>query len=107
MEKCKKSHKSILVCANILTFHRFLYKIGIDSGIRKAAFLDGARQVGKTTAVRELARCHFDNFVEVNFIRTPMAKVDTGLVSHMMLKGAVLYDDVPVNGCSAKIRFCR
>lgn len=54
-----------------------------------------------------MLRCHFDNFVEVNFIRTPMAKVDTGLVSHMMLKGAVLYDDVPVNGRSAKIRFCR
>ena len=44
------------------------------SGIRKAAFLDGARQVGKTTAVRELARRLFDNFVEVNFIKTPMAK---------------------------------
>ena len=41
------------------------------SGIRKAAFLDGARQVGKTTAVRELARRLFDNFVEVNFIKTP------------------------------------
>ena len=70
------------------------------SGIRKAAFLDGARQVGKTTAVRELARCHFDNFVEVNFIRTPMAKVDTGLVSHMMLKGMqfkVLNGDISVN----------
>lgn len=44
------------------------------SGTGKAAFLDGARQVGKTTAVRELARRHFDNFVEVNFIRTPVAK---------------------------------
>lgn len=45
-----------------------------ESGNRKAAFLDGARQVGKTTAVRELARRHFDSFVEVNFIRTPVAK---------------------------------
>lgn len=45
-----------------------------ESGNQKAAFLDGARQVGKTTAVRELARRHFDNFVEVNFIRTPVAK---------------------------------
>ena len=44
------------------------------SGNKKAAFLDGARQVGKTTAVRELARRYFENFVEINFIKTPLAK---------------------------------
>lgn len=40
---------------------------------RKALLLDGARQVGKTFAVREFARKHYDVFLEINFIETPNA----------------------------------
>lgn len=43
------------------------------SGCRKALILTGARQVGKTTAVREFAQRHYENFVEVNFVKRPMA----------------------------------
>ena len=45
----------------------------LESGNRKAAFLDGARQVGKSTAVRELARRHFDNFVEVSLSKAALS----------------------------------
>lgn len=37
-----------------------------DSAYRKPILLRGARQVGKTYAVRQLGK-HFDNFVEINF----------------------------------------
>ena len=42
-----------------------------DSDQKKAPLLYGARQVGKTTAVREFARECYPHFVEVNFVRTP------------------------------------
>lgn len=44
------------------------------SGHHKALLLTGARQVGKTTAVREFAKTHFRHFVEVNFVKQPMAQ---------------------------------
>ena len=44
------------------------------SGHRKALLLTGARQVGKTTAVREFSKSHFRHFVEVNFVKQPMAQ---------------------------------
>lgn len=44
------------------------------SGHYKAPLLYGARQVGKTTAVREFAKAHYKYFVEVNFVRQPIAK---------------------------------
>lgn len=37
---------------------------------RKPLLLRGARQVGKSTAVRHLAE-KFNNFVEINFEKTP------------------------------------
>lgn len=40
---------------------------------RKAPLLFGARQVGKTTAVREFARKHYKHFIEVNFVKQPIA----------------------------------
>lgn len=40
------------------------------AGARKAFILLGARQVGKTYAVREFARQSYDSFVEVNFIES-------------------------------------
>lgn len=43
------------------------------SGHYKAPILYGARQVGKTTAVREFASRHYNHFVEINFIKHPIA----------------------------------
>ena len=45
-----------------------------QEGSRKALLLTGARQIGKTTAVREFARQHYANFVEVNFVKRPIAQ---------------------------------
>ncbi len=41
---------------------------------KKALLIDGARQIGKTTLIREFGKTHYDNFVEINFINTPSAK---------------------------------
>lgn len=43
------------------------------SGHYKAPLLYGARQVGKTTAVREFASRHYRHLVEVNFVKHPIA----------------------------------
>lgn len=40
----------------------------------KALLLTGARQVGKTTIVREFAKQHYSHFVEVNFVKRPIAQ---------------------------------
>lgn len=45
-----------------------------NSGSRKALCIIGARQIGKTTIVREFAKKHYENFVEINFIKEPKAK---------------------------------
>ena len=44
------------------------------SNCNESILLTGARQVGKTYAVRELARRCFRHFVEINFIKTPSAR---------------------------------
>ena len=36
---------------------------------KKALFVQGARQVGKTTTIREFCRSHYENFIELNFIK--------------------------------------
>ena len=41
---------------------------------KKAALVTGARQVGKTTAIREFARQHYKHFVEINFVKRPVAR---------------------------------
>ena len=43
------------------------------SGHKKAPLIFGARQVGKTTAVREFAKRHYAHFIEVNFVKYPLA----------------------------------
>lgn len=53
----------------ILTLERWY-----EQGHYKAPLLYGARQVGKTTAVREFAKLHYKHFVEVNFVKYPLAK---------------------------------
>lgn len=40
----------------------------------KAPLLDGARQVGKTTTIREFARRHYKYFIEINFVKRKSAK---------------------------------
>lgn len=35
---------------------------------KKALFVQGARQVGKTTTIREFCRSHYENFIELNFM---------------------------------------
>lgn len=41
---------------------------------RKALCVLGARQIGKTTLIREFAKEHYEHFVEINFIEEPRAK---------------------------------
>ncbi len=50
---------------------------------RKPVLLRGARQVGKSTAVRNLSHS-FENYIEINFERQPEYKVlfESNLVSH-------------------------
>ena len=40
----------------------------------KALLIKGARQVGKTTVVRQFAKENYKNFVEINFEQMPLAK---------------------------------
>lgn len=42
---------------------------------RKALLVSGARQTGKTFAIREFARTHFKNVIEVNFLENKAAAV--------------------------------
>ena len=41
---------------------------------RYALLISGARQVGKTFIIRETAKRHFKNIIEINFIKNPKAK---------------------------------
>ena len=41
---------------------------------KKALCIFGARQIGKTTTVREFAKKHYEYFCEINFFETPKAK---------------------------------
>ncbi len=45
-----------------------------DNSCKEALLLKGARQIGKTTAVREFARQNYTHFVEINFEQNPEAK---------------------------------
>jgi predicted AAA+ superfamily ATPase len=42
-------------------------------GRRKAPIITGARQVGKTTAVREYAKRNYENLIEINFVKQSSA----------------------------------
>ncbi len=42
--------------------------------VNKALLIKGARQVGKTTVVRQFARENYKNFIEINFEQMPLAK---------------------------------
>ena len=45
-----------------------------EDGGRYALLIDGARQVGKTFIVEEFAKTHYENFIEINFLRNESAK---------------------------------
>lgn len=53
----------------------------------KAPLLDGARQVGKTTTIREFAKRHYKHFVEINFVKRKSAKkaFDGDLDTHTII----------------------
>lgn len=40
----------------------------------KALLIKGARQVGKTTIIRQFAQANYENFIEINFEQMPTAK---------------------------------
>ena len=40
-----------------------------EDGGRYALLIDGARQVGKTFIVRAFAKAHYDDFIEINFLK--------------------------------------
>lgn len=44
-----------------------------NSGSKKALCIFGARQIGKTTIIEKFAKDHYENFVEINFIKEPKA----------------------------------
>lgn len=41
---------------------------------KKALFISGARQIGKTTLIREFGKQNYEKYLEINFITTPSAK---------------------------------
>ncbi|MBO4546858.1 MAG: AAA family ATPase, partial [Treponema sp.] len=40
---------------------------------REALLITGARQIGKSFAIREFGKSYFENFVEINFLEMPQA----------------------------------
>ena len=45
-----------------------------ENASNKALLIKGARQVGKTTAVRQFAKKNYKNFIEINFEQMPLAR---------------------------------
>ncbi|HJJ36027.1 MAG TPA: AAA family ATPase [Methanocorpusculum sp.] len=41
---------------------------------KPALLVEGARQIGKTTLIRDFAQKHYEHFAEINFITSPSAK---------------------------------
>ena len=61
----------------------------------KALLIDGARQVGKTYAVRAFAKKNYQSFLEINFVRTPNAcKIFEGsLEADELIMGLTAYSN--------------
>lgn len=64
----------------------------------KALLLDGARQVGKTFAVREFARENYDVFLEINFVESPGACsiFEGDLDADAVIMGLTAYSNTPL-----------
>lgn len=41
----------------------------VKDGGKYALLIDGARQVGKTFIVREFAKTHYEDYIEINFLK--------------------------------------
>lgn len=64
----------------------------------KALLIDGARQVGKTFAVRKFAQQHYEVFLEINFVESPGAKTifEGDLDADTIIIGLTAYSGVPL-----------
>lgn len=71
---------------------------GRQRGKRKALMLTGARQIGKTTLVREYAKHNYDCFVEINFLaRSDAAKIFSGaLDARTIIENLTAYTRKPL-----------
>lgn len=75
-KSCNSTHKTLeKSCKNMLKRKIFskLEKWKEETN-NKALLIKGARQVGKTTIVRQFAKSNYKNFIEINFEKTPSAK---------------------------------
>ena len=55
-------------------FYARLEKFHSDNG-EYALLVDGARQVGKTFLIEEFAKPHYENVIEINFVKEPTARL--------------------------------
>lgn len=78
----------------IIDFHLTKWRIDLH---RKPLLLRGARQVGKTSAVRTLAR-QFDNFVEINFEQLPEAVLlfEGNLIPEKLIRSLSILMDISI-----------
>ncbi len=64
----------------------------------KALLVTGARQVGKTFAVREFMKEHYDTALEINFVETPQAKAifEGNLDANTLIANITAFSGVPL-----------
>ena len=67
---------------------------------KKALCIYGARQIGKTTSVREFARIHYENFVELNFLndRTVHSIFSTAMNAKQIIEQIEVYAGRSLSG---------
>lgn len=68
----------------------------------QALLVTGARQVGKTTIVREFARKKYEDLAEINFVETPSAAQTLNAATNekdLLLRLSVLAESI---SCQAK-----
>lgn len=99
----KKAKKNVaLVIITIMEVQNVKKKsmgkaIGVEKNKEKKALcIIGARQIGKTTLVREFGRCCYEHFVEINFITDKKAH-DIGKYaeSSNKIKAKAIFDSIP------------
>ena len=68
-------------------------------GVRKALLIKGARQIGKTTLVREFGKRNYDSFVEINFLADPQASLifDDALDADTVISRLTAYARKPLH----------
>ena len=77
LQKVTKFASKTLQKVTAMIFKRKIFKdieCWNKNSKNEALLIKGARQVGKTTAVREFARANYANFVEINFEQNTEAK---------------------------------